>query len=386
MLTLLLRKELKLLLREPSVRIAIILPFIIYAGLGGAFAGVGEQVKQAVELRGYSVAVVGEEGPACSAAALLASLMKLRGVNATHYCGVDPLSLLGRGFNMVLQVKPVDGNLSINLYVSASLSKLMASFAAPSAVAGLVSREGQANVTLKAFIVLDGRVWGFEDLQAVFNTGLWLTYAFLFVAFPAVSISASLIAAEREERMLETMLSLPFSRRSIAVAKAIAALIVGFMVAASAMAGLQVMFGFAGAEGLRGIKYYGAEGLVVYAAAVASTALLMISIAMILGLFTTSYRGAHAISGVVSLPFLAVAFLPLLGMPETPLAALIPYVGIVYAALYPLTGPEAAALGAASNVVYAGLALLAFTKLLESELAVTGPETLKQFFSRFRRR
>jgi ABC-2 type transport system permease protein len=386
MLRLVLAKELRLLLREPSVRLAVVMPFVIYVMMGFIMGGAAEQVREAARMEGLSIAIAADPD-VCSTARVIATLISLQGANTTVACGANPLELLTVHpvvLKLVSGFSWTEGGV-VEVYVRASLSELLKGLAIPTTLSE--SLAGLPNVTFRGYLLIADRLWNLEQLQAIFNTGLWLGYAAVIVAFPAAGIAAAVVGAEREERVLETMLSLPIRRRDLALAKVVAVLAVAAMIAVSAMAGIHVMVEVgSGRPAAIAVSEYGITGLALYGLALFGVSLMIASLSMLLGLFAGSYRGAQAIAGIPALPLLVAAFMVFMGLSENPATAALPYIGLAYAAYTPLVGTTTAAIGALSQVLYALAILALLAKVLESELAVSGPETLKQVVSRLLRR
>jgi len=385
-------KELRSLLREPMVIAMIVLPFVIYSSMAPFYGSMARQAAEAAKLKGVRVAFAAcNPGPAEEA---ILRLVASRVPNATVVRACDPLSLVRRGYSVVVFMNFTVGRPRAVVYVKGSLSQLMKTVSLPATLTGLVREAGREklNVAAEAYIVLNGRLWSYRDLNGVFNAAMTLSYAMFFVLFPAASLGAALVGSEREERTLEVLFTLPVPRRNIAAAKAAAALVAAVLAAASAIGGLYVMMrsmasaAGGGLQGLNLLHYYGAAGLALYAAAVAAEALMAVSLAMLIGLFASTMRGAQSAAVIAVIPALLPSLLVLAGLPQTPLMEAVPYTATLYAALSPLAGigPAAASLAAQTLEALAALALLA--RLLESEVAITGPETVKQLLRRLRRR
>jgi ABC-2 type transport system permease protein len=396
---LLLSKELRSLLREPMVIAMIVLPFIIYSSMSPFYGSMAKQVTEATKLKGVRVAFATCHPGAVEKALL--SLIASSVPNATVVETCEPLRLLDQGYTIVAFLNATTRPPKMVFYVKGSLSQLMKTMALPATLGSIVEHAGQkrVNMTTEAYIVVNHRLWSYHDLSAVFNVSTMLSYAMLFILFPAASLGAALIGSEREERTLEVLFTLPVHRRSIAVSKAAAALVAAVLAAASAIAGFYVMMsslGGAASTGAGGgapqrlgeaiLRYYGYQGLSLYAAAVAAEALIAVTLAMLIGLFASTMRGAQSAAVVTVLPALAPSLLILAGVPQTPLLEAMPYTATLYAALYPLTGPGPAAASLAAQLAWALVALLLLTKALESEIAITGPEAAKRLLRRLRRR
>jgi len=399
----LLWKELNSLLREPMVIAMIVLPFVIYASMGPLMGGFVRQVSSAARLQGVRAAVLLCGDKASPLAGLLAEAAA-RSLNASVVRGCDPLALLREGYNVVVAVNASSTVPRLSVYVSGDVSRLMRTLTLPQAVVsrirrGLAPHGAAENVTASLYVVIGGKMWSFDDLNRLYGAATTLSYAALFVVFPAASLGAAMLGAEREERTLEVLLSLPLPRSRIALAKMAAALVAALLAAGSAIAGLLYMAHSASTASGGGeavatgtalaseiLRYYGPGSLAAYAAAVALEALFAVTAAMLIGLFASTIRGAQAAASVVSLPVLLLpAMILMVGVPGTALFAALPYSAATLAALTPLLGPgpALASLGAQAAWTLAAAALL--VRALEGEVAVTGPETVKRLRERLRR-
>jgi len=389
-LRLLLSKELKSLLREPMVIAMIVLPLVMYSAMAPFYGAASKQAEAAAKLKGVKLAVAACHPRAMEKAMLetIASSLRARGVNASYVEACSPLRLLEHGYDVVVMLNSTAATkVSFTVYVKGSVSKLMKTLALPGSVIGQirVAASPAANVTSRAYIVLNGRLWSFEDLNNLYGVGITMGYATFFILFPAASLGAALIGAEREERTLDVLFSLPVSRRSIAVSKALAALSVSVLAAVSALAGLYNMFHSMGVN-LGITRYYAPGDLGVYVAAIAAEALFAVMLAMIVGLFASTMRGAQSASMIVVFPAIVPPMMLMVGLPLSLWVAVLPYTAAVYAGLSPILGTRMALAATAAQALEALAALLVLAKLLESEAAVTGPETVKRLLQRLRRR
>ena len=394
---LLLRKEVRALFREPMVVLMIIMPFIIYGGMSPFYKGAVEQVEKAARLKGVTVAVAGCGGAGYQAARIVAERLQKAGVEKVYAVeSCHPGRLVERYdvvlfFNATSLEDVLTGRASIAAYVRGDVSKLTKTLALPSAVMAKLSEAlsggAKVRVRMESLIYLKGRFWSYNQLNNLYGLASTFSYATFFILFPAASLGAALIGAEREERMLEVLFSLPIRRRDIALAKALAAIIAAVLTAASALAGIYMLLSRGLAQQLGGItSYYGVKGIGLYVAALALEALFVTSLAMIVGLFTTSVRGAQSASMIAVFPALIPPFLLITGVPVSLASSAAPYMAAVLASLYPIVETRYILASIVFQAVETGVALLALIRMLESELAVTGPETLKRLLRRLRER
>ncbi|BEP17887.1 hypothetical protein PYJP_12390 [Pyrofollis japonicus] len=393
MMGLLVRKELRTLLREPMVIAMIVLPAIIYGSMSPFLGSAVKQVEEASKLRGVSIAIAACDKADYFVAKTIAAALKTRGANASAVNTCTPRNLIER-YELVVYLEPgftesiITGKARITIYVRGDVSRLNRMLALPTAAMGYIGEalggEKKQNVSVRTLIVLNNKVWSLRDINNFFSLATFMSYATLFIVFPAASIGASLIGAEREERTLEVLLSLPISRRDIAVSKSVAAIVVGLLAAASAMLGLVI---FARSAKIPvSLKVFDAEMLTLYALALGAEALLATTLALFVGLFSTTTRGAQAAAGIVAFPALIPTFLLITGLPKTSLLVAAPFTAVIYTVLKPFIGSTMPLLAVIVQGVEALLVLALLARILETETAVTGPETLKRWRRKLGRR
>jgi len=384
----LLGKELRSMLREPVVLLSILLPFIVYSSMAPFYGQLGEQVREAATLKGVRIAVAdcGLDPAARLLVRAAAERLAAGNVSVTLVGGCNGTRLLLEGgYDVVVVLSGGLARLNATLYIRGSLETLVKTLNLPGAVA---SRLGQGltggNMTGNAYVYMNGRLYRLDQLTSLFNTAISMSYAALFVLFPAAAAGASLVGAEREERTLEVLLSLPVPRRSIALSKALTAIVIAGLTAVSALAGLLNALRGAGFQ-LRVLDFYGVDGLAVYGAALLSEALFAISLAMIAGLFASTMRGAQAAASIAVMPAIIPPLMLLSGVQVSAALAAVPYMAVLLASLSPLTGVAAAAVAALLQAVEAAVALALLVRLLGSEAAVAGPETVRRLSRLLRR-
>jgi len=382
----LLEKELKTLLREPMVIAMIILPLVIYSAMTPFYGATSEQIRKAAELRGAKLALaVCPESPAQTtmlnviAAGLQASNVS---VDVVETC--NPVELLKTDrYDAIMMLNVADGKIAVDVYVRGKLSQLAHTLALPGSISSRIARalSPSGNITSNAYILLNDRLWSINELSNVHGAGITLGYATFFILFPAASLGATLIGAEREERMLEVLFSLPVSRRRIALSKAIAALIVAILAAISAMAGLYQLFSSVGVN-LDLTKYYTLTDMLVYVAALASEAFFVVILSMLVGMFASTVRGAQSAAPIVVIPAIVPTVMTMTGIPASKIFTLLPYTAVIYAGMSPLIGLDYAVTATIVQLAETLLVLVVLLKALESETAVIGPETLRRFRAR----
>jgi ABC-2 type transport system permease protein len=389
-----LEKEVRVLMREPMVIAMIVLPFIIYSSMAPFYGGIAEQTKEAAKLEGVKTAILVCDVDQATRL-LLETIVSRQKTNMTIHLleGCNATSVLAEGYDIVAVINGsvLRRSFSTALYVRGSIEKFTKTMALPATASAvftdLLARGGEeeVNMTVKSYVYLNNRLYSFEELSSIFNSATIMIMALFFILFPAASLGAVLIGAEREERMLDVLLSLPVRRRDIALTKATAALIVSLLAAASAIGGYMVMLTRSGLE-VPFRFYFTTLDIVLYAVALLSEAFFVVILAMLISIFTSTIRGAQAVAPIVAFPALIPFFMLMTGLPLSYKTATIPYMASIYSVLAPLIGRNYAVVSIAAQFTEALIVAAVFIKVLESEIAISGPETLKQMARRLRRR
>jgi len=165
-----------------------------------------------------------------------------------------------------------------------------------------------------------------------------MVLAMVIVLMLASQLVATSVASEKEQKTLETLLSLPVPRTTIIFGKLIGSLVVALLGAAGFMAG----FGFymssvmymgrggleASAAALALVLSIPPEGYALMAASLGMSLIACLSIVVVLAAFTEDVRSAQSLLSLVFLPLLFAALLTALMASSTPLASgmlLIPF-------------------------------------------------------------
>ncbi len=390
----LLEKEIRVLMREPMVIAMIVLPFIIYSSMAPFYSGIAEQTKEAVKLEGVKTAILLCDVDKATRL-LLETIVSRHKTNMTVDLleGCNAIDVLVEGYDVVTLINGsiLKRSLSMSLYIRGSIEKFTKTMALPATASAVFTdllaqgSEEKVNMTVKSYIYLNNKLYSFKELSSIFNSSTVMIMALFFILFPAASLGAVLIGAEREERMLDVLLSLPVRRRDIALTKATAALIVSLLAAASAIGGYIVMLTRSGLE-VPFRFYFSTLDVALYAVALLSEAFFVVILAMLISIFTSTIRGAQAVAPIVAFPALIPFFMLMTGFPLSYKTAVVPYMASIYSVLAPLIGRDYAAVSIAAQFTEALIAAIVFIKVLESEIAVSGPETLKQIVRKLKRR
>ncbi|WP_461866444.1 ABC transporter permease [Thermococcus sp.] len=163
---------------------------------------------------------------------------------------------------------------------------------------------------------------------------------FLMVTITA-QMAAGAIAAEKENKTLETLLTLPVKRTTIVASKITGTALMGLIAALAYMIGMRSYLGSLGVQSGISLSDLGLqitpEGMVLFALVIFLTIIFSLSLAMILAIFAQDVQSANTVVSSVILPLAFPAFILMYtGLGELP-------VEIRYALLAdPFTHPIAA--------------------------------------------
>ncbi len=345
MLRRLIVKEVKDLIRDRKILFGmIILPLIIYGVMGIVVSETTkysiQQVKEAVST-GMKLAVIDYDRSTYSK--LLIEYLKRmnttinivnRGnINVTRlltsedYIGV---LIIPQGFSKNISMG-IQG--SVEVYVRIS-DVSIASLGIANAVIGLVNGFAEylssiliSNTTtlppsfvmnpieVQGSIIIGKMVYSLSYISAMYSQMFMLPLAPMIVMIYAASIAATSIGVEKEEKTLEVLLTLPISRKSIALAKLTGSLIIALAASISTMAGFylymksitEVSTSSQSSVGADVFGVIGIGGLIVYALTVFLTVMVVSTLGLYLGSFGENVRSAQSVVGYLWL----VVFIPL---------------------------------------------------------------------------
>ncbi len=345
MLKRLIVKEVKDLIRDRKILFGmIILPLIIYGVMGIVVSETTkysiQQVKEAVST-GMKLAVVDYDKSTYSK--LLIEYLKRmnttidivnRGnINVTRllaskdYIGV---LVIPQGFSKNISMG-IQG--SVEVYVRLSDISI-ASLGIANAVIGLVNGFAEylssiliSNTTtlppsfvmnpieVQGNIIIGKVVYSLSYISAMYSQMFMLPLAPMIVMIYAASIAATSIGVEKEEKTLEVLLTLPISRKSIALAKLTGSIIIALAASISTMAGFylymksitEVSTSSQSSVGTNVFGVIGIGGLIVYALTVFLTVMVVSTLGLYLGSFGENVRSAQSVVGYLWL----VVFIPL---------------------------------------------------------------------------
>ena len=349
----LIKKEVLDLIRDPKILIGmIVLPAVLYPVMGVAMkTSMSAAGKAALQL---PVAILDLDGS--SESRMIASALSNSGkvvmldvevdeaLNEAYQVGSGALVLIPRGFGEYLEsgkkgsieihVFFKSGGFSTQIFVRRLENTLQ--LASKNISAHLVS----LTLDVDPEVILDplefdyGSVFRGKVLnvspQALAGTiiGQMTTtpvVAMLVLLF-AMQIAATSVAVEKEERTLETLLTLPTSRRSILLAKLAGSAVVASLGSAGVMTGLwyylKMMSSSIGSQPTEGLIMISPGDLVLLAVALVAANMLALTIAIILAVFAENVRSAQTLVGNLYILIFIPAFMLMFSDIETlPLAA-----------------------------------------------------------------
>ncbi len=413
-------KELKSMLRDPKIIIAMLLvPLVLTAIMYGAMIGLMGQVAEEARRKGGTLVLVDEDHGNWTA--YIVKTLRGHGyriINASSTGNarriIQSENALGgivipRGFSEDLtMLRPA------RITVLAAVKSIsIISFTRTGKVMGIVeelsseitrritaSRGIPENFTSKPIessilVIFKNKVVTTSDIGALIG-GLVLLVILVPILVMILSgfiaqLSATSIAVEKEEKMLETLLSLPLSRTQLIAAKVVASAIVGFLGVIiygglyvwfySSMAGLGSGAGasstFSGLFSIAG-EVIGPYTLTALFIGLVGLVLLILGLAILLSLFVEDVRSAQIVSGYIIAPLTILILVsmfidPAAMTPSTRLAvALIPMINIGMIIPYGFIGDTLSITTAvASTLVYASIVIWYTARVVSTEKIFT---------------
>ncbi len=430
MLKTLIIKEVKDLLRDRKILFAmIIMPLIIYIGMGAVMGAMIEQsIKQVEETMkaGIKVAILNEDKGLWSRAFIdyvekywNATIVSINDTNITKALdmadklGLRALYIIPKGFSAnisnektgIIQVYFILHDLSITSmgFLSAynsivnGFSKYLSSIII-SNTTGVNPVFAMLPVISQSKVLLSGTIVDANLVQAVSGQLFMLPIAPMLVIGYAASIAAMSIGVEKEEKTLEVLLSLPIRRRDIVLSKLTGSLIISLLAAISMLIGFSyymnrmtsiganttseaVQISMTG--GIFGL--IGIPGLTLYVVSVFLAVFLASTLGLYLGSFGENVRSAQSMVGYVWI----IVFFPLYIAIFTDFA-LDPLVKILAISIIPFASPLVvlkafisgkviyAAISVASGIGFLGLITYLLTKRFEGEKLLVGKPKKKK--------
>ncbi len=328
------RKELRELLTKSTI-IPILIMAIMFGMLGNAFGGIEEQTTSAPRI-GY---VNGDSGVLATIAVLA-----LENLTEVQYDGMsvsEGLGVLESNGGSALLVIPsnftadilADQKGSIEIYwimkgagaldtiSSASVENVLASVSAQIS-AYLVEHDSSANATtvLSPTTHTDTTIFNTKEMKGISPGEVSTLVATQSTTIPIVIMMiitmaggtvVSSMGLEKENKTLETLLTLPVSRTSIIAGKLVASAVVGLLMAGIYMVGFNYyMSSLTGSSnidlGQYGLTLNGFDyiliGLSLFTSLIAALALCMV-----IGTFASNYKSAQTLT----MPIVVLAIIPM---------------------------------------------------------------------------
>lgn len=328
------RKEVKELL-TPATLVPIIIIAVLFGSLGGVFGGIEETMTEAPKvavinqdpgmMSGVAVAVINQ-----SAEIVYQGQDVQDALNALDDAGGVSLLIIPSNFTSNIMGDKVGTIEAIWLMKGAGIMDSLPG----ASVEGVLMNVDQAisivliqnNLTANASLILNptqltestvfkGKTMG--GVSPITISSMMSSQSFvmplivLMVIIYAGSIVISSMGTEKENKTLETLLTMPVSRTSIVFGKLVGAAIVGLLMAVIYMLGMSYYFSSLMGSATIDLEQYGMTlgildyvlvGISLFAALVFALALCMI-----LGIFTKNYKAAQT----MTLPVTFLAMIPM---------------------------------------------------------------------------
>ncbi|RLF91243.1 ABC transporter permease [Thermococci archaeon] len=223
-------------------------------------------------------------------------------------------------------------------------------------------------INVKSYSVLKGRV---INLPPSVVSGVIASQAFsiplvVFIMFTMVSqMAASTMASEKENKTLETLLTLPVSRTAIVAGKMVGSAILGLIAALAYMFGMSRYFSSLGMNSNIKLEDLGLKitpyGMVLFAVIIFLAITFAISLSMLLGTFAEDTKSAGTLVSTVMMPLLFPTFTFMIVDVET-LPTVVKYILYAIPFSHPIIASRAMILGEYSKM-YMSIAYLALVSL-----------------------
>jgi ABC-2 type transport system permease protein len=383
-------KELKELIRDPKILIGmIVVPLVMFPVLGIVF-GYAQETAQQQALNASVLILNNDEGNWSQAFTDYLSL----GLSVTVIHNLTPSEVVSQGlftrhnvttfleipagFSQNLTAHE-NGNLSVtatvnaySLYQGGSIFSGISSNVVGAYVGGFNRAVAPDLVRTTTSTVIKGEIEQGVDPTALSSLMLSQTIALpitvMILLTYAMQIAATSVAMEKEEKTLETLLTMPVDRFSILMGKLSSTIIVAGVAALAIMFGYNFMMG-----GITSAVQMGAQidlvrlglvpsllGYVLLGISLFATLLSALALAVIMSAFSEDVRGAQALVGyvypVIFIPALALIYIDINTLPDVVKAV---FFAIPYS--HPIIASKAIILGDYSIVVFGILYVAVFT-------------------------
>ena len=352
MLKSLIVKEVKDLLRDRKILFAmIIMPLIIYIGMGAAMSSLMEQsIKQVEETvkAGVKIALLNEDNGPWSKAFIEyaekywnATIIPInttnlnKALNTTESLGLKALYIIPPGFSAnissekpgVIKVYFILHDLSITSMGLLSVYNNIVSGFSKYLSSIIITRTAKVNpafamapITGETQVLLSGTIVSANLVQALSGQLFVLPVAPMLVIGYAASIAAMSIGVEKEEKTLEVLLSLPIRRRDIVLSKLTGSLLISLLASISMLIGFSYYMRSMTSIGVNSTSeatqismtggifgLIGVPGLILYVLSVFFAVFLASTLGLYLGSFGENVRSAQSMVGYIWI----IVFFPL---------------------------------------------------------------------------
>ncbi|MBA7604856.1 hypothetical protein ES703_11984 [subsurface metagenome] len=235
----------------------------------------------------------------------------------------------------------------------------------------------------------------------VMNQSITLPMMTMLTLVFAIQMAATSIALEKEEKTLETLMTLPVSRMTILGGKLAGSIVVSIFGAIASMAGfgyyMNSAFAFApemtsmATEGFSlGLKPF---GLALVGINIFITLVSALALAICLSVFSDSVRGAQSLTGILFIPIFIPAMILMFSdikmLPTTMqwILLAIPYTHSILASKAAFLGDYSAAIGSIAYITaFTVVVLYIAARIFSTERILTSRFTLDRIRNLFRRR
>ncbi len=387
-------KELKELIRDPKILVGmIVLPLIMFPVLGLVF---GYAQTTAIEQAQKStLLIVNNDGGYYSQQFIgnLSTYMNVAVVNnATPQQVVDQGLLAQYNSTTIILIPPdftqnITQHLTVNPNVTATIQSYgvyqggsifsgMGTTAANSLVDNFNRAIAPNAVTSSQSTIIKGQIETGVDPTALSALMLTQTIALpitvMILLTYAMQIAATSVAMEKEEKTLETLLTVPVDRFAILMGKLSSTIIVAGVAAITIMIGYNYMLGSmtlgvtSGAASIDLVKLGlvpSAIGYVLLGASLFVTLLSALALAVIMSAFSEDVRGAQALIGyiypLIFIPAFAMLYIDINTLPDAIKAV---FYAIPYS--HPIIASKAVVLGDYTTVLFGVAYVAAFTVVI----------------------
>ncbi len=413
-------KEIKSMIRDPKILIAMIITPVIITGLmyGIMIFSTQQMIKETLYARGIVVVLDEDHG---YWARNLTNYLKEIGYkvefvesrnellsiirNRSIACGI----IIPRGFTENITLNK---SAYVNVYIYIA-SPSMTYLTSRTKILSIIDRysENITNIFIKTHglnpeyvlnplnstikVIIRDKTIALKDLGSIIGSLMIVNMGFpliaLILASFLVQLTATSIAVEKEEKMFETILSLPISRLSFIAAKIVASVIIGLL--SVFIYGALFTWYFTSLSALPSssttsqttseastsivsaiASIYGSGGVALLVFSLFGLVLFILGVSIILALFVEDVRSAQIITSYIVLPLVIIMimnmFLDLSSFSESMrhLIALIPLINTCLVSTYLFLGDYLSVyLAVSSSIIYALIVMYIASKLVTTE-------------------